>query len=265
MHKLRLHMIKALQLIFTPFPVWERIALSQRGLLWALCAHLLPLAAVTLAIEGFLLARWGMASGEFRMHRPVPVDLAVRYAASYFTVLIAGVFFSALILKWASESFNVVASYSQCFIVMAYGFSPIFLARILDGIPQLNTWVCWAIGAAGAVSVLYHGIGMMLRPEQTKGFGLYLMTIIIVILVSALSHFAAVSVLQGKALRPRDAQTSASSALAQSSTPRAEVFHRFLDHPSAAPQNFNRPGLSYTCQFTDDADGALLQFAVGRV
>jgi uncharacterized membrane protein YecN with MAPEG domain len=111
-----------------------------------------------------------------------------------------------LILKWASESFNVMASYTQCFVVMAYGFSPIFLVRILDGIPQLNTWVCWAAGAAVASSVLYHGVGMILRPEQTKGFGLYLMTIVILVLVSAVAHFAAVSVLRGKTLRIGGAQ-----------------------------------------------------------
>ena len=95
--------------------------------------------------------------------------------------------------------------------VMAYGFGPIILARILDGFPQLNTWVCWAIGAVGSVSVLYHGIGMILRPDQTKGFGLYLMAIIIVVLMSGLAHFAAVSVLHGKILQPRSVQGQTTS------------------------------------------------------
>jgi hypothetical protein len=128
-------------------------------------------------------------------------------------LLLGSVLLSALLLKWASESFNVQTSYAQCFVVMAFGFSPIVLVRVLDGIPQLNTWVCWAIGAAAAVSVLYHGIGMVLRPEQTKGFGLYLITIFIVLLVSGLAHFAAVSVLRGKVLRPRIAQAAASVTL----------------------------------------------------
>ncbi len=40
------------------------------------------------------------------------------------------------------------------------------------------------------------------RAPQTKGFGLYLMSIIIVVLVSGLAHFAALAVLHGKILQP---------------------------------------------------------------
>ena len=94
-------------------------------------------------------------------------------------------------------------NYFQSFVVMAYGFEPIILARILDGFPVINTWVCWVIGVAVSTSVLYHGVGMVLRPEQTKGFGLYLISILIIVLVSALAHFAAVGVLEGKILKPR--------------------------------------------------------------
>jgi hypothetical protein len=56
-------------------------------------------------------------------------------------------------------------------------------------------------------------VGMVLRPDQTKGFGLYLIAIIIIVLVSALAHFAAVAVLHGKVFRPRDNQASGTTEL----------------------------------------------------
>jgi hypothetical protein len=196
-------MITALQLIFSPFETWEKITTAQRGFVWTLCVHLLPLLILALGIEGFLLTRLGEKSREFGTIGKVPVGLVARYTAAYFVLLLGSVFVSAKFLQMASESFNVHTAYSQSFTVMAYGFGPIILVRILDGIPQVNTWVCWVVGVAAAVSVLYHGVGMVLRPEQTKGFGLYLVSIIIIVLMSALAHFVAVAVLHGKVLAPR--------------------------------------------------------------
>ncbi len=200
-------MITALQLIFSPFETWEKITTAQRGFIWVVCVHLLPLLVLSLGIEGFLLSRWGEKRSEVGGFLvKVPLALAIRYCAAYFVFLLAAVFVSAKFLALASESFNVHTSFLQSLVVMAYGFGPIILSRILDGVPQLNTWVCWVLGAVVSVSVLYHGIGMVLRPDQTKGFGLYLIACIIVVLTSALAHFAALAVLHGKVFAPRAAQ-----------------------------------------------------------
>jgi hypothetical protein len=205
-------MITALRLIFSPFEAWEKITTAQRGFIWILFVYLVPFLVIALGVEGFLLSWWGQ-SGEFGFFKRLPPEQAARYCAAYFVFLLVGVNLSAKFLSLASESFNVHTSYLQCLTVMAYSFGPIILARILDGVPQINTWLCWAIGAAGSVSVLYHGIGMVLRPDQTKGFGLYLIAIIIMVMVSAVAHFAALSVLNGKVFRPHSAQGTSSSAL----------------------------------------------------
>lgn len=207
------HMITALQLIFSPFETWERITTAQRGSLWILFGHLVPLLAVALGIESFLLNRWGEKQSELGFVVNVPVELAIRYGVSYLVLLLAAVLVSAKFLSLATESFNVRTTFYQSFLMMAYGFGPIILARILDGFPLLNSWLCWVIGAAVSVSVLYHGIGMVLRPDQTKGFGLYLISIVIVVLTSGLSHFAALAVLHGKVLAPRAADLQPSSHL----------------------------------------------------
>jgi hypothetical protein len=197
------HMITALQLIFSPFETWEKVTSTPRGFLWVLSMHLLPLLVICLGIEGFLLHQLGEKQGELDYLVKVPVNLAVRYTVAYGVLLIAGVFICAKFLNLAAQSFDTRTTYFQSWLVMVYGFGPIILARMIDGIPQINTWVCWAIGVAVAASVLYHGIGMVLRPDQTKGFGLYLMAVIIIVVVSGAVHFVALSVLHGKLLRPR--------------------------------------------------------------
>ena len=206
-------------MIFSPFEAWEKVTTAQRGFFWVLFTYLLPLLVIALGIEGWLLTRLGEKQGELGFLVKVPVDLALRYTAAYGVLLLVGIAVSAKFLGLASESFNVRASYFQTWLVMAYGFSPIILARILDGIPQINTWVCWAIGVAASASVMYHGVGAVLRPDQTKGFGLYLISIIVILLVSGVIHFVALEVLHGKLLQPRSAQVQQTElfALARSS------------------------------------------------
>lgn len=202
-------MITAIQLIFSPFETWQKIAQAERGLLRTLSLYLLPLLIVAVGAEVYFMLRWGEKQGEFGdMIRP-SAELAIRYGAAQFVLLLAAIFLSARFLTMIAESFNVRTGFSQCFVLMAYAFGPIIMTRIIDGLPQLSTWVCWVIGAACSASVLYHGIGMMLKPEQTKGFGLYLISVFIVLLFSGLAHFSAVGVLHGKLLRPKLAQQTA--------------------------------------------------------
>jgi hypothetical protein len=199
-------MITAIQLIFSPAETWEKVTTAQRGFIWTVCLYLLPLLVVSVGIEAYLMTRWGEKRGDFGGVITVSPERALQYACAYIVLLLVSIFFSAKFLAWASESFNVPTNYAQCFTVMAYGFGPIILARILDGAPQVNTWLCWAVGVAASVSVFYHGIGVVLRPDQTKGFGLYLMAIVVVVLLSALSHFSAQAVLHGKMLHSQAQQ-----------------------------------------------------------
>ncbi len=193
-------MITALQIIFSPLQAWERIAKAQREVPRILLLHVFPLLLPGLALEGFSLVRFGERRGELEYIVKISEDLAIRYATAEFVLLMASVLVGALIVRWVTASVQVQTPFTACFTLMAYGFSPIFLARYFDAIPGLDTWVCWTIGALLASSALYHGVGPALKPEQTKGFGLFLVSVIIVVFASGLSHFVALALLHGKIL-----------------------------------------------------------------
>ena len=101
-------------------------------------------------------------------------------------------------MQWVAHSSQVQAGFTQCFTLMAYSFNPFLLVRFFDAIPGFNTWACWGLGALGALAVLYHGVGLALKPDQTKGFGLYLVSIIVVLFSGFFSHFMAQFILRGK-------------------------------------------------------------------
>jgi hypothetical protein len=191
-------MIQVIRLVVSPFQTWERITTAKRGFVRILFIYLLPMLIGGVALEAYSLVHWGDDRGGFEMRVKYSEEIATRYAVGQGILILASIALSALVLAWVATSFQVQNSFGNCFTLMSYGFSPIILSRYLDAVPGINTWVCLALGVFVALSVLYHGVGHALKPEQTKGFGLYVLSILLLVLSSGLSHFAAQAILLGK-------------------------------------------------------------------
>jgi hypothetical protein len=195
-------MIDAFQVVFSPGAAWQRLALARPGVLKVLLLSLVPLLLMVSVAEGYALAHWGKKSGEFTAPRPLPEGVVIRYEATSFLLTLPLVFGGAVLLQRIAASSGVSTTYRDCFATVALGLSPVFLARCLDCAPSLNTWICWGVGALLAWRTLYHAVALMLRPDHTKGFGLYLLTTLVLLVLSGLNHFIAVSVLLGDVVLP---------------------------------------------------------------
>lgn len=193
-------MFRALNLLFSPEPEWQKAALKPPHVLTVLFLSIIPLMAATLAIEGWSLVKYGEV---FRglAARTVSLERAITYEVFYGVMSLVVIFLGARLLQNVGESFNLNANYGVCFTLIGFGYSPLFLARLLDALPQINTWICWVVGVALSFRILYHGVALWLRPEQTKGFGLLLVSFVYILVLSALVHFASIQVLQGRFLK----------------------------------------------------------------
>lgn len=190
-------MIEAIRLVVTPFHAWSKITTARYGVIRIVLLYLLPLLIAGVALDAYSLVRWGEQRGEFAERVKVPQATAIQYAAAQVGLLLASIILSATATLWVSLSFQIRVTFLQCFTLMSYGFAPILLARFLDFIPAIPSWIAWGIGVLLSTSVLYHGVGLALKPEQTKGFGIYLFSVLFVLLSSGLSHFIARSVFLG--------------------------------------------------------------------
>jgi len=193
-------MLRALNLWISPEAGWQKTALNPPHALMVLLAAIVPLMVLGLAVEGYALMKFGEDFGELGRH-PLSADRVLKYAIFYGGASLAVILVGAGLLWNIGSTFNLRVSYGAWLVLLGYGYIPIFLVRMLDGVPALNTWVCWAIGVAMALRILYHGVGGWLRPEQTKGFGLFLITFMYLLVLSGLVHFASIQVLQGKLLK----------------------------------------------------------------
>ncbi|HZQ45782.1 MAG TPA: Yip1 family protein [Verrucomicrobiae bacterium] len=190
-------MIKVFFLSLEPAVTWVEIARAKRSLAAVLFGHLLPLVAVSVA---------GETIGRIYLEKPHATvemakasrDLLIQYGVLQFLFSFLVVFAGSQLVKAVAETFHARHNYTQCFTAVAYGLSPLFLARLLNVVPGMNPWVGFVIGITLSVATLYHGIPCVLQPDPPNAFGLFLTSGLLLGMVSGLAQLIALLLLQGR-------------------------------------------------------------------
>ena len=184
-------MIKAFLLIFEPVQAWEKVVRAQRSVGMILLTYLLPMILLAGAVEGYGLVMKGKwrVGAEYQSLRKFPVGEAVVYEFIQAMISVVVVLVAAKILKSLGETFHGRHTFRQSFTTIAYGLSPLFVCRLLDGFPSVNPWTTWSIGIVLCVAVLYQGLPRVMMPDPPHAFGLYLMNSLLVVLITGLSRF----------------------------------------------------------------------------
>src|SRR5277367_3884141 len=197
-------MIKALLLIILPVSTWQRIAQGRRKFLTALFLSLLPVLLVSEAGVLAGLRRWGKW-GDFLGR---PVELGGRITFSRHQLITYGVaeigssllvvLLGAMLVMALARTFVSRHKFSECFAVVAYSFSPFFLARLCDAWSDMHPWATFAIGIALMMGALYYGVPSVLDPDPPSAFGLYLGSALLLAALAALARYVTLLVLSGK-------------------------------------------------------------------
>jgi hypothetical protein len=191
-------MIKALLLIFNPGATWDRIVLARKTFLSVLVLYLLPLAVLSIGGELWGLLQWGRRQEFTHALKPIPRDLAICYGAAQFVLSLVFVFTGALVIKGAGETFHSRHNYPQCFTLVAYSLSPLFLVRLLDGFPLISPWIAFGIGIILSIAALYSGIPRVMEPDPPHAFGLFFTGAVLLVIIGGLTRLLTLLVLQGR-------------------------------------------------------------------
>jgi hypothetical protein len=191
-------MIKALLLIFDPVATWEGILLARRSMVSILVRYLLPMILITSAWEAYGLIHWGKWQGEVAHIQKFSVREAAIVETAQVLLALVVIFVGAKLVKAIGETFRGRHTYPQAFTAVAYGLSPLFLLHLLDAFPGVSPWVSWSIGIILSVSVLYQGLPRMMEPDPSHAFGLFVMSGLLLALVTALVRYVTALCLTGR-------------------------------------------------------------------
>jgi len=190
-------MIKALFLIFESETAWNRVALQRRGLGYVVGVYLLPMMLIVGAVECFGLIEWGRWQPAMGHIKLFPLKEALIYESAELLLMGVVILAGAHLLKALGDTFHVRHTYANALTVVIYGLSPVFLLRLLDVGPTVNLWLPWAIGILLSVKILYHGVPRIMLPDPPDAFGLYLMTSLLLAMITALERFITAGCLGG--------------------------------------------------------------------
>ena len=194
-------MIKALLLIFDPGATWERIMRARRSLAFILLFYLCPFLILISIAEGYGLVHAGKLRGFGDTPHLFATGEAVILESVQFLVSIGLVFLGATLVRSIGETFHGRHTITQAFATVAYGLAPLFLLRLCDPLstdPIWVPWVTWSIGILLSIAVLYHGVPRMMQPDPSHAFGLFLMSSLLLLLITGLVRFVTIWYLQGK-------------------------------------------------------------------
>jgi hypothetical protein len=203
-------MIRALLLIFDPIATWDGIIRAQRGVVSILLVYLLPFLLLTSACEGYGLVHWGKVQHDSLIHWGKAQGEGVRYVkkfslgetvvveAAQLLLSLAVVFAGAKLVKSVGETFRGRHTYNQAFTAVAYGLGPLFLLRLFDTFSGISPWAPWGVGIVLSISVLYQGLPRVMEPDPSHAFGLYLMSAVLLALITGMARFVTAGYLQGE-------------------------------------------------------------------
>lgn len=190
-------MIKALLLIVEPVQAWERVYRARRSLAFVFLLYLMPMVLINAATEGYGLVHWGRWQKDVDFLKKFTPGEAVVYEFAHALLTLGLVFLGAKIIKSLGETFHGRHTYTQAFTTVAYGLSPLFLLRLFDTFPSAGPWTTWTIGIVLCVAVLYQGVPRMMMPDPPHAFGLFLMSALLLVIITGLARFVTAWYLRG--------------------------------------------------------------------
>jgi hypothetical protein len=194
-------MISGLLLILRPVPTWERIVAANRHWVSVLLGHLVPLLVLACMVEGFGLVYFGKPRGLRHHLQPFSMMHTLVFEIAQLLLSLGIVFWGAKLAKSFGDTFHGRHSFTQAFTAMAYGLSPLFLVRMLDALPWVSPWLTWAVGISLSAAILYHGLPRVMLPDPPHALGLYLMSVLMLVIVTGLVCFLKAWYLEGRFVR----------------------------------------------------------------
>ena len=190
-------MIKALFLIFEPEAAWNRIALSRRSVGFIVGLYLLPMMLIVGGVEFLGMVKWGRWQSSLDQIKHFKLSEALIYESAEMLLMAIVILAGAQFVKALGDTFHVRHTYANTLTVVIYGLSPVFMLRLLDVFPTVSLWLPWAIGILLTIKVLYHGVPRIMLPDPPDAFGLYFMSALLLLMVTALERFITAGCLGG--------------------------------------------------------------------
>ena len=191
-------MIKAFFLMFEGGPAWDRIVQARRSFLFIFFVHLLPMLLIVGGVEWYGLTHWGKWQPPIRDFKVFSPREATIFEVVQLLTSIIAVLLCTRLLEIIAKTFHGRGTWTQAFTTVVFGLSPMYLLRLLDVSRSMSPYAPWLLGIGVTTWILYQGMPRIMLPDPTHAFGLYLSSIIVLILGTGMFRVLTALYLEGR-------------------------------------------------------------------
>ncbi len=168
---------RAKNIILTPKTEWPVIAAEQPNSMQILTGYVIPLAAIAFVAQviGYGLIGLGPLSS---------FSYGLGMGLIAFISAVAGVYIMAYVIDFLAPNFASEKNFGRAFQLVAYSYTPAWVAGIFHIIPVLGVLVL--IASIYGLYLMYLGVPVMMKTPQDKVIPYLVVSIIVIIVVSFL-------------------------------------------------------------------------------
>jgi hypothetical protein len=181
-------------ILVAPKTEWPLIEAENTPHVKVLTGYVLLLALIP-AVATFI--GYGLIGQSFLGVRIASIGLGLRHAVIQYITMVGGVYITALVINIFAKTFDAKPDFNRAFSLVAYAFTPMFVAGILSILPVLR-WFTW-IGGLYSLYLLYLGIQPMMKVPNEKKTAYFVVSLIVMLVAVGVLTAILTSILVGAA------------------------------------------------------------------
>jgi len=180
------------QILTTPKTEWPVIEGENAPHIKVFTTYVVPLALIP-AIAAFI------GYGLIGVHSFHSFGWGLRQAITQYITMAGGVYLSAFVINALADNFGAQKNFDKAFSLVAYAYTPMFVGGIFYIYYSLSALA----GLAGlyGLYLLYIGLAPMMKQPADKTTSYFVVSLLVLVVVSILLSFVLAAVLIGSAFR----------------------------------------------------------------
>ena len=175
---------KVKEILIAPKKEWAVIEGENTPYMKLFTGYVLPLSLIP-AIAAFI--GYGLIGVNFMGVHIHSIGFGIRQAVVQWVSMVAGVFLTAAIVNFLADSFGAKKNYDRAFALVAYSYTPMFVAGIFLLLPSLS-WLAMLAGLYG-LYLLYLGMKPMMGAPDEKNTVYFIVSLVATIVVTGILLF----------------------------------------------------------------------------
>ena len=165
-------------MLLTPKTEWQTIEAENAPHTKVFTTYVMPLAMIP-AVAAFI--GWGLIGfSAFGVHVN-NISWGLRQAVVQYITMLGGTYLTAFVINALAENFGAKKDFDRAFSLVAYAYTPMFVAGIFYILPSLS-WLASLVGLYG-LYLLYIGLNQMMKASADKQTTYFIVSLIATVAV----------------------------------------------------------------------------------